>query len=396
MNPLPFISVEQTTRTVQLFPAAAPEIKAQPVAQPPVAQQPIQLEPFPFVPDPPSSQVRKVSSPATLVRPSKFIPAGCSRESDYESDYDGVRFKPRWTPAGSDAEHEPSYRKVRPPSSNQQQQQQPKRPSGVRTPTPPSVFDQPPSFDGPPRPVISPSDVIKIKSAIQMTDDMRPILVKPKAIRPSTSIKTAQQPVTTAFRALKPADEPVYGYADPPPSAAIARIYIYIMTFFYNIDSCLINSYSHALKNFFMTEEKAATHFSHMSDAFRTKAQHFAQQVLSDVQATVQPPASAQAEHQSAQPAPAVPESTGTEPQAYHEENRLSEFGIIVSVVFKLDTTPRYTKHKTGFFQEPSTLTPTLVSSTSNTTLATSLDWCCQASRRKWTRSRRRSARRAP
>lgn len=86
-----------------------------------------------------------------------------------------------------------------------------------------------------------------------------------------------------------------------------------------------------------------------MSDAFRAKAQHFAQQVISDVQQTagvvqqVQPEFSDQSsatDRPSIQPdapaavvAPAAAigtESTGTamEPQAYHEENRLSEFGI--------------------------------------------------------------------
>jgi hypothetical protein len=50
-------------------------------------------------------------------KPSKFIPAEYSRESNYESDYDVAKIRPRWTPAGSDAEYETAYRKVRPPSS---------------------------------------------------------------------------------------------------------------------------------------------------------------------------------------------------------------------------------------------------------------------------------------
>lgn len=175
---------------------------SRPVEQP-------QLEPFPFVPDPP--QPRKVHSPVTFVRPSKFIPASNARESDYESDYDGAKIRPRWTPAGSDAEYEPTYRKVRPPPSAGSTT----RPSGgARTPTPPSVFDQPPSFQGPPRPVISPTDVIKIKSALEMSDE-RPVLVKPKAIRPS--------PPAPLKGPLKVFQQPAEAYRDPPPSAAIAR-----------------------------------------------------------------------------------------------------------------------------------------------------------------------------
>ena len=202
-----FVTMEQTTRTVQLFPAqqVVPEVVR------PAEQQ--RLEPFPFVPDPP--QPKKVHSPATIGRPSKFIPAGGARESDYESDYDGVKFRPRWTPAGSDAEYEPAYRKVQPPASSGGC----KRPSGARTPTPPTVFDNPPSFQGPPRPVISPSDVIKIKSALDMTEE-RPVLVKPKAIRPSPPAPLkAIQPSVKAFNQL----------ADPPPSAAVARNYYEIV-----------------------------------------------------------------------------------------------------------------------------------------------------------------------
>lgn len=74
-----------------------------------------------------------------------------------------------------------------------------------------------------------------------------------------------------------------------------------------------------------------------MSDAFRTKAQHFAQQVISDVKATnnvvIKPEPTPVVEP--VQPVVQQPQSsvddigqpTANEPQAYHEENRLSEFG---------------------------------------------------------------------
>lgn len=206
--------VEQTTRTVQLHPADM--TRSAPAVVPAVIERPVEqlLEPFPFMPDPP--QPRKVHSPLAFVKPSKFIPAGCSRESDYESDYDGAKIRPRWTPAGSDAEYEPAYRKVQPPSSAASTNKRPA--TGTRTPTPPSVFDQPPSFQGPPRPVISPSDVIKIKSALEQTEERPVLLVKPKAIR------LPVPPITTQSRKpLQRAEEPVYCYAEPPPTAAAAR-----------------------------------------------------------------------------------------------------------------------------------------------------------------------------
>lgn len=47
-------------------------------------------------------------------KPSKFIP-GEFRESDYESEIESARIKPKWAPSGSDTE-DFHYRKVRPPS----------------------------------------------------------------------------------------------------------------------------------------------------------------------------------------------------------------------------------------------------------------------------------------
>lgn len=48
--------------------------------------------------------------------PKKFI-QGQFRESDYESDIDAGRIRPKWTPAESDTD-EPRYRKVQPPRSS--------------------------------------------------------------------------------------------------------------------------------------------------------------------------------------------------------------------------------------------------------------------------------------
>ena len=174
----------------------------------PTSQELPPLEPFPFVPDPPQASKRKTQSESPLPRPTKFIPAGGARESDYESDYDGAKIRPRWTPAGSETD-EPSYRKVRPklssgPGSRKQ--------SVARTPTPPTVFDQPPSFDGPPRPVISPSDAEKIKSLIQTNAESPVQIVKPKPIRPLTANPLAYLP-----QPMKPYSQPA------PPIAAVAR-----------------------------------------------------------------------------------------------------------------------------------------------------------------------------
>ena len=73
-----------------------------------------------------------------------------------------------------------------------------------------------------------------------------------------------------------------------------------------------------------------------MSTAFRNKAQQFAQQVISDVRPTViqQPPPPPPAANQQQQSIPAItteppaPSIDAAEPQAYHEESRLSEYGM--------------------------------------------------------------------
>jgi len=79
-----------------------------------------------------------------------------------------------------------------------------------------------------------------------------------------------------------------------------------------------------------VAQEKAASHFSEMSTAFKSKAQQFADQVICDVQSTKD--ASDDVVDQSAQPL--VPATEGqpssadpSDPQAYRQENRLSEFG---------------------------------------------------------------------
>lgn len=49
------------------------------------------------------------------VKPTRFVP-GEFRESDYESEVEGGRIRPKWAPGGSDTE-EPRYRKVRAPAA---------------------------------------------------------------------------------------------------------------------------------------------------------------------------------------------------------------------------------------------------------------------------------------
>lgn len=73
------------------------------------------LEPFPFSAEPEIYYSKqRVPPPPT---PNRFV-RGEFRESDYDSEREGTRIRPVWTPTGypSDSD-EPHYRRVRPPSS---------------------------------------------------------------------------------------------------------------------------------------------------------------------------------------------------------------------------------------------------------------------------------------
>ena len=82
------------------------------------------LEPFPFVPDPPQPARAPAAAVSPKLRPKKFVPAE-ARESDYESDYDAVKIRPKWTPAGVQlpADQEPQYRLVQAPTTKGHPQQ---------------------------------------------------------------------------------------------------------------------------------------------------------------------------------------------------------------------------------------------------------------------------------
>ncbi|KAK9500897.1 hypothetical protein O3M35_002066 [Rhynocoris fuscipes] len=84
-----------------------------------------------------TEQISTATKFSTIPRPSKFSKKSVN-ESDYESDLEGTRIKPRWTPWESDTE-EPHYRKVKPPEFTEQ----PKRAKSVQ-PEPTLPLDQPP------------------------------------------------------------------------------------------------------------------------------------------------------------------------------------------------------------------------------------------------------------
>ncbi|XP_050302710.1 titin-like isoform X2 [Anthonomus grandis grandis] len=74
------------------------------------------LEPLPFSPEP--ERPRRSTSVPPPPTPSKFIP-GEFRESDYESEVESAKIKPKWVPGGSDTE-DLHYRKVKAPTPSRE------------------------------------------------------------------------------------------------------------------------------------------------------------------------------------------------------------------------------------------------------------------------------------
>lgn len=109
------------------------------------------LEPFPYIPDPQRPK-RERGPPPPM--PKKFM-KGEFKESDYESEYEG-KIPPKWGPTDSESEGL-SYRKVKPPEATTPSVKKPKE--NGKLPHPPSSFDFPPAFEGPPRPVVDLHDI---------------------------------------------------------------------------------------------------------------------------------------------------------------------------------------------------------------------------------------------
>ncbi|XP_065571252.1 titin-like isoform X3 [Artemia franciscana] len=223
-NSLRFVSVEQTTRVIKLDKGSDktkrnsarnslelsqkimdPDSDGEGERKRKQRQEEIILEPFPFTPDPPRPRAPKGNLPPV---PKKFL-KGESRESDYESDIEHLRFRPKWTPAGSDTE-DPTYRKVTIPPVSADLQKKLERVE-QRSPTPPTVFDKPPVFDGPPRPVITDEDVKNLKD----------LLLKEGYSQASSnafieSVTSGKIPIKVSY-INAPGNRPIFKAPPPPP-----------------------------------------------------------------------------------------------------------------------------------------------------------------------------------
>lgn len=179
------------------------------------------LEPFPFKAEPPQPTVKRIVGPPPP-SPSKFV-KGEFRESDYESDYDS-KIPAKWRPCESDAD-EPSYRSVRPVLTSSGRQSNSQALLEDRTPTPPTEFDNPPQFGGPPRPKFEPIEKpsTPVKSETRKPEKpqkvFKPTAVIPKPLSPIEVI-VATPAVKEPDVILQPGTPPELGYAPAPHRTA--------------------------------------------------------------------------------------------------------------------------------------------------------------------------------
>lgn len=159
-----------------------------------------------FKPDPIKQKRGKLPPPPS---PSKFV-KGEFRESDYESDYDGRR-APVWN---SELDGTPTYKPVRPvltPSGRHSRSS-----TGMRTPTPPTEFDNPPHIEYPPRPKFEPIE--KPKQTIKLDEILKnaskpQVVFKPKAVPAKPMEMVVATPARPQEFILKPGSPPEMAYA---------------------------------------------------------------------------------------------------------------------------------------------------------------------------------------
>lgn len=169
------------------------------------APEDIQLEPFPFEVRPERLRKPKGDPPPT---PKKFVP-GEFRESDYDSEFDG-KVKPKWTPSGDEETQNVSFSRVEPVLHHRESQ------SKERTPTPPSKFDHPPKFEGPPRPKVEfPDSESEVEQAPKPAVHIRPRIKR--VLKTTQTAPAPPVPQREASPVLQPEPVAEEGYIPPPP-----------------------------------------------------------------------------------------------------------------------------------------------------------------------------------
>ncbi|XP_014601997.1 PREDICTED: uncharacterized protein LOC106785786 isoform X2 [Polistes canadensis] len=201
--------------------------------------------------------------------PKKFV-QGQFRESDYESDVDSSRIRPKWAPADSDSE-DPRYRRVQPPSGKSVRSSSlPVRQEHVVSPL---------EFDTGPPP---PSSTMKRQTSMtQLRDEIRTSKLE--------SNKYQQQPFSRHDESiLQPGSPPEFGFVSRTDVVKKAANHV------------------------------ASRHMSDMTSTFKSKTEKFVSDIQSDLKQgkpILKHPAESRV-------------SDGDEPRTYREESRVAEHGM--------------------------------------------------------------------
>jgi titin len=225
------------------------------------------LEPFPFKAEP--ERPRRGSAPPPP-RPKKFV-KGEFRESDYESEVEGARIKPKWAPSGSDSEGY-HYRHVRAPDSRSLSAPAPKE-----RVVSPLEFDQPPLMPS----TITTTDVTDSEVRKRHETSSYKRFSESKSGKVVARSRSYEPPVRQEV--LHPGSPPEYGYiVDNKISKATAT-------------------------------KIASHHMDSMTNAFKSTTSKFARDIMSDV-------------NKQQQQKPVVKVEDG-DAQVYREETRAAQYG---------------------------------------------------------------------
>lgn len=249
------VSVQQTTRVIKYGESQQQRQEQQTI-----------LEPFPYKPEPEKPRKQKGPPPP---KPKKFVP-GEFRESDYESEVENSKIKARWTPGYSDSD-EPHFRKVKAPP--------PGRSSSV--PIPQHRVQTPMEFDTQP-PVIPTFTSLISKEVTDGDSSVKRVTKRFGETKSSQSMKQVKSYKSNDVQ-LHPGTPPEYAYS--PVTIPVKK-----------------------------ATEIASLHMEDMTHTFKSKAQKFVNDIMTDVKTPQKPILKSTADGDS-------------DAQAYREESRVAQYG---------------------------------------------------------------------
>lgn len=222
------------------------------------------LEPFPFQPEPVKPKPLRIGPPPV---PSKFV-KGRFTDSDYESDFESIRIPSKWKPSASDTEELPTYRRVPAPKLNAAIRSR----STESEPVPPSKFDQPLQFQGPPRPTFSIHDSKELRQ-----ESEQKVIKQARHFTKGHEAKRETQQIP-----LKPGSPPVYVQPErkPKPESPKPKPTTVIDGYMADTDEPFIQQQRKLTKQEYRHEESSSTEYKHLYQSSGSTVSETTQQKL--------------------------------------------------------------------------------------------------------------------